>query len=291
MYKRVVLITALAALLLLSCEKPSEALPSLSPPPSSSQALSELMIDPPHSIDFSATQPMEFSKYFTAEHKTSRQSYLLGEGTDYENEVTVLTGEQPGVSVFVIAGVHGDEEAAWRAGELLKQAHIKAGSLYILAPANKTGALTQPPTRYVFGEFDLNRNFPGEERKNAVQQMANTIFEDIRHAAPAMVLDLHEAKILSDRYDFLGSSLIFTDLGDKSDFFWQLILETQQGTLCSHPFDYFSPAPNGSINKTVSQQLSIPVITIETYRGYEMQRRLSDQLDIVGRILTEYGVL
>ena len=290
MYKRM-MVAAMAALLLLGCERQPEALPSPPPSPSSPQALSALTIDPPHSIVFATAQPFDFCDYFSFEYETALQRYLLGEGTDYENEVTVLTGAQPGASVYVVAGLHGDEEAAWRAGELLKKSGIKAGSLYILAPANKTGASAQPPTRFVFGQFDLNRSFPGEARKNAAEQMANTIFEDVRRVAPALVLDLHEAQILSQRDDFLGSSLIFTELGEHDDFFLQMILETQQGTLCSHPFDYFSPAPSGSLNKTVSQQLSIPVITVETFRGYEMERRLADQLDIVGRVLTEYGML
>lgn len=276
---------AVALLLAAGCAGTPSALPPSSPP------LSELPIDPPHSIVFETVQPADFSDYFSASPETARQSYPLGSGTEYENEVTVLTGAQPGAAVYVVAGVHGDEEAAWRAGELLKKAHIKAGSLYILSPANKTGAAAQPPTRYLPGLFDLNRNFPGSEQKNLAQKMANSIFEDICRAAPDMLLDLHEAQVVSERYDFLGSSLIFTELGEQSELLLRLILETQQGTLCSHPFDYFSPAPDGSINRTVSQQLLIPAITVETFRGYEMANRVSDQLSIVGRILTEYGML
>lgn len=283
MYKRMIALTA--ALLVMGCagEPSTPLLPA--------RSLANMPIDPPYDIVFETAHPSDFSDYFAAAHETARQSYLLGAGTEYENEVTVLTGAQPGATIYVVAGVHGDEEAAWRAGGLLKEACIKAGSLYILAPANRMGATAQPPSRYVFGRFDLNRNFPGEEQRNDTQKMANAIFEDIRRAAPGMLLDLHEAQTVSDRYDFLGSALIFTELGDQSDFFLQMILETQQGLLCSRPFDYFSPAPNGSINKAVSQQLLIPTVTVETFRGYEMANRVSDQLSIVGRILTEYGML
>lgn len=249
------------------------------------------IIDPPYNIDFQNASPDNFADCFSNDYEVAYTSYLIGEGTEFENEVTVISSKQKGASFYVVAGVHGDEEAAWRAGELLKKVKIKAGTLYILAPANRQGATAHPSSRYVTGYLDLNRNFPGNEQGNLAQMMAYSIFEDIKSVNPSFVLDLHEARPEKETYDFLGSSLIFTDLGKKSDLLMQIILETQQGTLCSEAFNYFSPAPNGSINKTVSQGLAIPTITVETFRGYPMETRVSDQLGMVGRLLQEYEMI
>ena len=249
------------------------------------------IIDPPYNIDFENAFPENFADCFSNDYEVAYTSYLIGAGTEFENEVTVISSKQTGASFYVVAGVHGDEEAAWRAGELLKKAKIKAGTLYILAPANRQGATANPRSRYVTGYLDLNRNFPGTDQGNLAQMMAYSIFEDIKSVNPSFVLDLHEARPEKETHDFLGSSLIFTDLGEKSDLLMQIILETQQGTLCSEAFNYFSPAPNGSINKTVSQELAIPTITIETFRGYPMETRVSDQLCMVGRIFQEYEVI
>ena len=38
-------------------------------------------------------------------------------------------------------------------------------------------------------------------------------------------------------------------------------------------------------------QLGIPTITVETYRGYELERRIGDQLDIVEYVLRYYGLI
>lgn len=35
----------------------------------------------------------------------------------------------------------------------------------------------------------------------------------------------------------------------------------------------------------------IPTITVETYRGYELERRIGDQLDIVEYVLRYYGLI
>ncbi|WMJ84017.1 succinylglutamate desuccinylase/aspartoacylase family protein [Oscillospiraceae bacterium LTW-04] len=248
-------------------------------------------IDPQYNIDFENAFPEDFADCFSNVYEVAHTSYLIGAETDFENEVTVISSKQNGASIYIVAGVHGDEEAAWRAGELLKKASIKAGTLYILAPANRQGATANPLSRYVAGFLDLNRNFPGNVQGNLAQMMANSIFEDIKRIDPEFVLDLHEARPEKETRDFLGSSLIFTDLGEKSDLLMQIILETQHGTLCSEAFNYFTPAPNGSINKTVSKELVIPTITVETFRGYPMETRVSDQLSMVGRLLQEYKML
>lgn len=70
-----------------------------------------------------------------------------------------------------------------------------------------------------------------------------------------------------------------------------MIFETQMGTLCRQKFDYLGPGPEGSVNHTITKQLSIPTITVETFRGYELEHRVSDQLDIVQYVLRDYGLV
>lgn len=66
---------------------------------------------------------------------------LLAQGTDMETELVALKGSSPGPSLVVVGGLHGDETAGWEAADRLKHtALIKAGTLYILSPANVYGA-------------------------------------------------------------------------------------------------------------------------------------------------------
>ena len=254
----------------------------------------EVVIDPPYDFDPDEMLPRDFGEHFLAEYDTETTTYILDSNGEFENEVVVLHGEEKGPVIYVVAGVHGNELAGWMTGNLLKKIDIKAGELHILSPANRWGAEADPRTRYVTGEEDLNRSFPGDPEGNMAERVANYIYEDIMRVDPVFVFDLHEAAGLSattDEVDFLGSSLIYTSLDQMSDLYFNLIQATESGALCSERFGFYAPGPIGSINNTVTTNLGIPVITVETYRAYPMERRISDQLDIVEYVLNYYGMI
>lgn len=255
------------------------------------EALGRLPVDPPFQFDPEQMQPGDFGPWYEAVYGDCQVSaYPILEGTEYENTVTVLQGAQEGPVIYVIAGVHGDEQAAWHTGNLLKKISIKAGRLYILSPANPWGAGADPPVRYVTGREDLNRSFPGDPEGTPAQRVAAAILADVTRAEPDFVFDLHEAKTVNSQLDFLGSTLIFTDLAGMEELFLALLAETGSGRLCSEPFQCQGPGPEGSVNKTITQLLHIPVVTVETFRRYEMERRIGDQLAITEYVLEYYGM-
>ena len=123
------------------------------------------------------------------------------------------------------------------------------------------------------------------------QRTAHSIYQDIARAEPVFVFDLHEARYNEESRDFLGSSLIFTSLDGMDQLCMELLLATESGELCSERYNFFGPGPEGSVNHTVTTGLGIPTITIETYRGYPLERRIGDQLAIVEYVLGYYGLL
>lgn len=242
-------------------------------------------IDPPYSFDFDRMTASDFGAYFQEDYGGSAEEYLLLSGTEWENHVVHIAGEEEGPCVYVIAGVHGDEEAAWQAGKLLQRVSLRAGDLYVLAPANRWGAEKEPKSRYVISGEDLNRSFPGDPEGNAAERIADSIYKDVERTAPELVLDLHEARPVREGYDSLGSTLIFTDMRDSMELLMTLVSETETGELCSEPYSLYGPGPSGSVNAEISRGLDIPVITVETSRVYPIKRRISDQLAVVWRVL------
>ena len=75
------------------------------------------------------------------------------------------------------------------------------------------------------------------------------------------------------------------------DMYFDLLFATQDGTICHNPFDQSGPGPAGSVNATIANSLHIPVITVETLRGFSIERRVQDQLDIVQYVLNYKGML
>ncbi len=236
--------------------------------------------EPESTLDIDKMSFSDFGDaFFTEQYPVETDSYVLCKGEITEAEVLHIKGKEEGPVVYIVAGVHGDERAAWYAGRLLRNVTIRAGELYILAPANANGA--RNVTRYVTGQQDLNRSFPGNDKGNEAQRLAAAIYRDIEEKSPYMVFDLHEAIVYTAARDFLGSTLIFTTLDEIGDMLMEMLFATQTGDLCTTEFGFTGPGPNGSINNTVSNNLGIPVITVETFRGFEITRRVHDQLDIV----------
>jgi len=244
--------------------------------------------EPDSVLDIESMNFSDFGEnFFTKEYPVSVDSYVLTPGAITETTVYHIKAQEEGPTVYVVAGVHGDERAAWYAGMLMRNVTLAKGELYVVAPANANGA--KLGRRYVTGDQDLNRSFPGHPNGNEAQQIANAIFEDIRAKQPDFVFDLHEAIVYKEGRDFLGSTLIFTKLDGMEELFFDLLFATEEG-LTTTPFGYTGPGPAGSLNSTVSNQLNIPIITVETFRGFRIERRVSDQLTIVQYTLEYLGL-
>ena len=228
-------------------------------------------------------------RFFQSEYPVDKERYTINLGNMGETEVIHIHSDNPGPIIYIVAGVHGDERAAWYAGIIMENATIRSGDLYILSPANKPGA--ERRNRYFYSSQDLNRSFPGSLDGTEAEKMAYAIFQDIKRVEPDFVLDLHEAIVYTEGRDFLGSTYIFSDLDLMSDLFFDLLWATEEGELCHNPFSYTGPGPMGSLNNTVSFQLKIPVITVETFRGFDIKRRVYDQLDSVQFVLDYYGMV
>lgn len=308
-----ILLTAWALLLLLGCGRPAapqavaaptEA-PTAAPAPTDEPAATEApdtvvidgetflydgyrVVEPEVTFDIHTKTLSDFVDDFDTVYEVQRESYLLTPGTDTETTVVKIVGQDPGPTVYVAAGIHGDERAAWYAGLLLQNATLKAGTLYVLAPANAQGARL---FRRTVGTEDPNRCFPGDENGTLAQKLCCAIFRDVEDKGPEILLDLHEAIVYTGGRDFLGSTLIYSSLTGMEDLFFDLLFDTQDGKVTSRPFTHNGPGPAGSMNRTVTESLGVPTITVETFRGFPMERRVFDQLKIVAYVLRYKGML
>ena len=170
----------------------------------------------------------------------------------------------------------------------MKDCTISCGDLYVLSQANIIGA--NKVSRRVEGKEDPNRFFPGNPNGTLTQVLDYAIFSDIQDKNPDLVLDLHEAIVVSKSREFLGSTYIFTTLEDIDMLIFDLLAATEDGDTCHNAFSATGPGPAGSLNSTVSNVLGIPVITVETFRGFDIYRRVYDQLDTIQFILEYYGM-
>ena len=245
-------------------------------------------IEPSDDWDIWNMKLSDVGPFFEEVFEVETSTYKLMEGEITETEVLHIHSANEGPCVYVVGAVHGDERAAWYAALLLREATISCGDLFILVPANANGARNL--TRYVTGRQDLNRSFPGDSSGNEAERLSDAILNDIADKKPSLVLDLHEAIVLTQDRDFLGSTYIFTDLTGMEDLFFDLLAATGDRVICHNEFGFNGPGPEGSINATVTRELRIPVITVETFRGFDIGRRVYDQLDTIQFVLDYLGM-
>jgi len=223
-------------------------------------------------------------------YPTEYDTYALLPGDELENTVTVLTGEEEGPAVYVVGGTHGDELAGWYAGILLKQASIRGGTVYIVSPFNRYGA--EHGQRETGGGWDPNRHFPGDPAGNDAERMSAALYADIRDKSPELVLDLHEARYHTDGRDNLGGSVICQDMGLIPDLVLSLLAGSDAGAPpVTRPLSLYGSPPEGSLNRTVTQELGIPVITVETDRREALSARVRDQLLVAEYVFMWYNLL
>jgi len=221
---------------------------------------------------------------------TGYDTYALLPGDELENTVYVLTGEEKGPTIYIVGGTHGDELAGWYAGMLLKKAAIRGGTVYIVAPFNQYGA--EHDRRETRDGRDLNRHFPGDPAGNEAERIAAALYGDIRDKGPDLVLDLHEARYHTDGRDNLGGSVICQDMGPISDLVLSLLADSEAGGLpVVRPLTLYGSPPAGSLNRTVTLELGIPAITVETDRREALNVRVRDQLLIAEYIFMWYDML
>lgn len=250
------------------------------------QELQLPVLDSPQ--DLEGLKPADFGCLET-EYPTQYGSYSLLPGDALEFTVHTLTGEQPGPSIYLVGGTHGDELAGWYAGLLLEKATVQAGTVYLVAPLNQYGA--QQVQRETREGWDLNRAYPGDLQGQDAQRIAAALYADIQDKQPDLVLDLHEAILHTDGTDNLGNSIICQDMGLIADLVLGLLSDSESGALpLTRPLTLYGSPPEGSLNRTVTLELGIPVITVETFREEELNLRVANQLHIAEYSLVWYNM-
>lgn len=241
----------------------------------------------PGDEEFSAWTLADFPDRFRETYASSAETIPFMADSEVPNEIVHIKGEEEGPCIVYVCGIHGDETAGWICGNLMKSVTLKAGEIYILAPANKYGAEHDQRTTRM--GFDPNRYYPGKQDGTDAERLDYAIYEFIRSVHPSLVMDLHEGLVHTDGADNLGNSVIFEDAGLMPDLILDIVFASDDDNLCNGLTVYAAP-PEGSLNRTVTRSLGIPVITVETCRGEAPGLRVDKQLELEEFILKHEGL-
>jgi len=110
-----------------------------------------------------------------------RIRYEIGEtylGDPIEIPVTIINGEAGGPTLFLSAGIHGDELNGVKVVQEVADRYSPGdlhGTLVCLHVCNVPAYEAQRRDTPIYDQ-DMNRSFPGKERSNTTERMANRIY-------------------------------------------------------------------------------------------------------------------
>jgi hypothetical protein len=123
------------------------------------------------------------------EARTYSEIKTFFKGSDQEVEVYHLFGKEPGPTVLIFAGVHGDESAGYLAADRYVSLKLVKGNLIIVPRLNLYAILTGKRTG--LGGGDLNRKFqPSEENEDPDDKIVG-LAKSLMDRAD-LILNLHQ---------------------------------------------------------------------------------------------------
>ncbi len=179
----------------------------------------------------------------------------------------VVHGRQAGKTVFVSAGIHGDEVIGIEIiRRLLKAPGLRRlkGTLIVVPIVNSFGFINK--SRYLPDRRDLNRSFPGSEGGSLAARLAYKFLSDIVARAD-IGIDLHSAAIHRTNYPQVRVSPDDPGMRALADTF-------------GAPIIMQSPVREGSLREA-GQDLGTPILLYEGGEGLRFDE-VSVRAGVVG---------
>lgn len=221
---------------------------------------------------------------------------ILGTGV-YQTRWYRIDSGQPGPTVLITGGVHGNEPAGYRAADQIRHWKIVRGKLIVIPQVNRLGLAAN--TRWL-PEFrndnrlrDLNRNFPVEMRKTPATPLAEFVWAFVEEQNPDWVFDLHEG------FDFrrqnersVGSSVIA--FPDQAGFAQKLVRTVNADIADQRKFMLLagSGPAKGSLARACTEQLGSKSFILETtFKQQDLSTRNRQHRILVSTALQEIGLI
>ncbi|WP_158237471.1 PKD domain-containing protein [Halegenticoccus soli] len=227
------------------------------------------------------------------ETDVSRSTFKLREGTEEETTVYETVADEDGPTVVVVGGMHGDEEAGYRAANYVREWAIGAGTLVTIPRANARAV--ERGTRNGPDGVDLNRQFEVGERPGT--ELAREIWNLVRRYDPDMLIDLHESRGIyrDDQDPGLGQAVFHSQQQKAYDEAEEAVRYVNRNHV-SNPRYLFKKSlatgpdmpPYGLLIYKASYDLGATSHLVETYEeAGGVDKRVGWQLQIVRQLIND----
>lgn len=135
-------------------------------------------------------KPAQKRKSAKAEVRAAtRYEGTIADGKLHETTYYVYDSGQPGPTVMVTGGMHGNEPAGARAASEVKDYWVRKGRLIVIPELNRPALQKNTRTSSI---GDLNRDFPRTKSESADNFLAKGIWDIVKKYKPNWLIDMHE---------------------------------------------------------------------------------------------------
>ena len=222
---------------------------------------------------------------------------VLAEGTPWATPYYVQDTAQPGPTVFIVGGMHGNEPAGAYAAEQISHWPIVRGKVVVVPRANvKALEANKRLTPEIDAKLaNLNRNFAKASQAGPARgDLATALWELVERQEPLWLLDLHEG------YDYnqtnpksVGSTLIVQPSPDANEAAL-LMLEAVNATISDEEkrFTIRGPPIDTSLARAAGEHRDIRSMILETTsKDQPLSRRARQHRLMVHRLLAHLNML
>lgn len=208
--------------------------------------------------------------------------------------VHVLEASRPGPTALVQAGIHGDEIAGVHAlSELLEEGiRPDCGRLLIVPVMNPRAYRVR--LRAAPGGLDMNRCFPGDEKSDALEQrLARRFMDLVETERPALVMTLHES--WKRHHPAIAASFgqtIVYGVNPMPPIIQHVVDRLNE--VRQSPYELWAPhyyPVATSSTEVIVDRIGCVGVCVETWMGFEEERRVAMQRQTVRFFLEELGIL
>jgi hypothetical protein len=210
---------------------------------------------------------------------------VLGLGTPWETPWFDLRGSEPGPTLLLESGIHGDEVAGVLALDAtLGELELLSGRVVILPRMNAPAVRAE---RRFIGE-DLNLVFPGDRDSDSYERrLAAAIFDWVGAVDADVVVTLHESRYLHDGTNprTFGQTVVYGVQPPPPLLSRILALLNADLTDPRHRFfgNYF-PIATSSTEQFVAA-FNLEGYCVETWRGFPLVERVALQRRVIDAFL------
>jgi hypothetical protein len=195
---------------------------------------------------------------------------VLAEGTDWATPYYIADSGQPGPTVMIVGGMHGNEPAGAYAAEQIRHWPIVRGKLVVVPHANVQAlAANKRLTPGAEAKIsNLNRNFAAAARESDPPRgvMAEALWKLVQTERPMWLLDLHEGYDFNQlNADSVGSTIIVQPSPEADEVVNLMLAAVNAGIEEEKKqFRRRGPPVDTSLARAVGEHLDIRSMIVET---------------------------